>query len=75
MTAFDPKRTTLQVTTSAERIGIWAGVLSSLFGGIAAAVTRFAVATADPILLAIFRFGGGFLVLLPIALLTRAHWP
>ena len=50
-------------------------MLSSLFGGMAAAVTRFAVGAADPVLLAIFRFGGGFLVLLPIALLTRAAWP
>ena len=58
-----------------ENIGIWAAVLSSLFGGMAAAVTRFAVGAVDPVLLAIFRFGGGFLVLLPIALLTRAPWP
>lgn len=62
-------------TTSAEKLGIWAGVLSSLFGGMAAAVTRFAVGAVDPVLLAIFRFGGGFLVLLPIAVLTRAAWP
>ena len=60
---------------NAEKLGIWAGVLSSLFGGMAAAVTRFAVGAVDPVLLAIFRFGGGFLVLLPIALLTRAAWP
>ena len=63
------------MTTNAEKIGILAAVLSSLFGGMAAAVTRFAVAVADPVLLAICRFGGGFLVLLPIALLARARWP
>jgi drug/metabolite transporter (DMT)-like permease len=63
------------VKTSAEKLGILAAVLSSLFGGMAAAVTRFAVHIADPVLLAIFRFGGGFLVLLPIALLARSAWP
>lgn len=64
--AMDPK---------SQEAGILAAVLSSLFGGMAAAVTRFAVGAVDPVLLAIFRFGGGFLVLLPIALLARAAWP
>ena len=58
-----------------EALAIAAAVLSSLFGGMAAAVTRLAVHGTDPVILAIFRFGGGFLVLLPIALLARARWP
>lgn len=58
-----------------ERIGIAAGVASSVLGGIAAAVTRFAVETMDPLLVTVFRFGAGFLFLLPIALATRARWP
>lgn len=41
----------------------------------AAAVTRHAVGVVDPVILAIFRFGGGFVVLLPIALAARARWP
>lgn len=62
-------------TATGEERAIAAAVLSSIFGGMAAAVTRFAVRGADPIILAIFRFGGGFLILLPIALLVRARWP
>src|SRR5438128_251564 len=58
-----------------ENKAIAAAVLSSIFGGMAAAVTRFAVQGADPVILAVFRFGGGFLVLLPIALIAGAAWP
>lgn len=60
---------------SGEKAAILAAVLSSLFGGMAAAVTRHAVGVVDPVILAIFRFGGGFLVLLPIALAARVRWP
>lgn len=58
-----------------ERLGIWAAILSSTFGGMAAAATRFVVGDVDPVTLAAFRFGGGFLVLLPIALALRCRWP
>jgi drug/metabolite transporter (DMT)-like permease len=58
-----------------ELLGILAAVLSSTIGGTSAAVTRHAIATVDPITLAAFRFGGGFLVLLPIALAMRRPWP
>jgi drug/metabolite transporter (DMT)-like permease len=60
---------------SAERMGIAAGVASSALGGTAAAVTRFAVASMDPVLITLFRFGIGFLLLLPVAWLTRVTWP
>lgn len=58
-----------------ERLGIVAGIASSLLGGMAAAVTRYAVATMDPVLVSTFRFGIGCLLLLPFALATRARWP
>ena len=58
-----------------ERIGVLAAVLSCIFGGMAAAVTRYVIDDVDPITLAAFRFGIGFLFLLPIALLMRSRWP
>jgi drug/metabolite transporter (DMT)-like permease len=61
------------------RVGEWFGVLlalvSSCLGGTAAAVTRYLVGNADPITLAILRWGIGFLCLLPVALLLRVRWP
>ena len=56
-----------------ERIGVVAGVVSCTLGGMAGAFTRFLVADLDPVALASFRFGIGFLVLLPLALGER--WP
>ncbi len=60
-------------------MGEWAGVAialaSSSFGGTAAAITRYLVGGADPILLAILRWGIGFLCLLPCALLLGVRWP
>ncbi len=58
-----------------ERIGIAAGLASSAIGGMAAAVTRFAVATIDPVLVSAFRFGIGCLLLLLLALATCVRWP
>ena len=49
--------------------------MSSAFGGMAAAVTRFAIGASDPVMLAVFRFGLGFLLLLPVALFLRSRWP
>lgn len=60
-------------------MGEWAGVAialaSSSLGGTAAAITRYLVGGADPVLLAILRWGIGFLCLLPCALLLRVRWP
>jgi drug/metabolite transporter (DMT)-like permease len=56
-----------------ERIGVLAGVISCCFGGGAAVATRYLVADLDSLALAAFRFGLGFLVLLPLAL--REPWP
>jgi drug/metabolite transporter (DMT)-like permease len=58
-----------------ERIGVLAAVVSSALGGMAAAATRFVVGAIDPVAIAGFRFGGGFLLLLPLALILRSRWP
>ena len=58
-----------------ERIGVLIAVASSAFGGTAAAVTRYAIGTVDPVTLAAFRFGIGFLVLAPLALMLRSALP
>jgi len=56
-------------------LGILAAVISSALGGMAAAVTRFIIDAADPVTIAVFRFGLGFLILLPVALAARSRWP
>lgn len=58
-----------------ERIGVLAAIISSCLGGTAAAVTRYLVDDADAITLAILRWGIGFLLVLPVALLLKARWP
>jgi drug/metabolite transporter (DMT)-like permease len=58
-----------------ERIGVLAAVLSSTLGGMAAATTRFVVGGIDPVTIAAFRFGLGFIILMPIALYLRSRWP
>lgn len=56
-----------------ERAGVLAGVLSCTLGAGAGVATRLLAATIEPDALAAFRFGVGFLVLLPAAL--GARWP
>lgn len=58
-----------------ETLGVLIAIASSILGGTAAAVTRYLVGNADPLTLAILRWGIGFLCVLPIALLLRAKWP
>jgi drug/metabolite transporter (DMT)-like permease len=58
-----------------EWVGVALALISSCLGGSAAAVTRYLVGNADPITLAILRWGIGFLCLLPIALLLQVRWP
>lgn len=58
-----------------EGWGVLAAVLSSAFGGTAIGATRYLASTLDPITIGAVRFGGGFLVLLPIALWRREGWP
>jgi drug/metabolite transporter (DMT)-like permease len=58
-----------------ERTGVLIAIVSCAFGGTAAAVTRYLVGDADPVLIAWLRFGLGFLVLFPIALTMRVAMP
>jgi len=58
-----------------EGVGVGIALVSSCLGGTAAAITRYLVGNADPITLAILRWGIGFACLLPAALLLRAKWP
>ena len=58
-----------------EWIGVAIALVSSCLGGTAAAITRYLVGDADPITLAILRWGIGFACLLPVALLLRVRWP
>ena len=57
-----------------ERIGVWAAILSSTFGGMAGAVTRFAIGDSDPVTLGALRCGGGFVFLLPLARAANSRW-
>src|SRR5262247_2093925 len=61
--------------TAGERAGVFAAVVSSALGGTAAALTRYIIGATDPVTLAAFRFGIGFLLILPIALALRSRWP
>jgi drug/metabolite transporter (DMT)-like permease len=58
-----------------EWIGVLIAIVSSALGGTAAAVTRYLVRGADPLTLAILRWGIGFLCVLPAAFALRARWP
>jgi drug/metabolite transporter (DMT)-like permease len=58
-----------------ESIGVAMAMLSSMLGGTAGAVTRYLVGSADPVTLAILRWGIGFLIVFPVALSLRVRWP
>jgi len=58
-----------------DQTGVLAAVASSAIGGIAGGATRFVVHATDPVTLGVFRFGTGFLILLPIALFVKSRWP
>ncbi|KQT27472.1 MAG: DMT family transporter [Bradyrhizobium sp.] len=59
----------------AEILGVFAAVLSSALGGTSIGATRYLVGSIDPLAIGSFRFGIGFLLLLPLALLRADHWP
>src|SRR5258707_13166081 len=65
--------------TGRSEVGEWVGVAlalsSSCLGGTAAAIPRYLVGNADPVTLAILRWGIGFACLLPTALLLGVRWP
>jgi drug/metabolite transporter (DMT)-like permease len=59
----------------AENWGVLAAALSSGLGGTSIGATRYLVNAIDPLAIGSFRFGIGFLVLLPIAWLKGGPWP
>jgi drug/metabolite transporter (DMT)-like permease len=63
------------VPITRDQTGVFAAVVSSAIGGIAGGATRFVVHATDPVTLGVFRFGTGFLILLPIALYMKSRWP
>ncbi len=58
-----------------ETRGLLAAMVSSALGGTAIAATRYLAGALDPIMLGTIRFGGGVLLLVPIALARRETWP
>src|SRR6201991_2313038 len=58
-----------------EGWGILAAILSSGLGGTSIGATRYLVSEIDPLAIGSFRFGLGFLLLLPVALLQGGRWP
>jgi len=58
-----------------DQTGVLAAITSSAIGGIAGGATRFVIHATDPVTLGVFRFGTGFLILLPIALTMKSRWP
>jgi len=58
-----------------EVLRMWAAVVSSALGGTSIGATRFLVNAIDPLAIGSFRFGVGFLLLLPVALVQGHHWP
>ena len=55
--------------------GVIAAVVSSALGGTAAALTRYTIHQSDPVTLAAFRFGIGFVPILAVALALNVRWP
>ena len=58
-----------------EGWGVLAAVLSSGLGGTSIGATRYLVDAIDPLAIGSFRFGIGFVLLLPVAMLQGARWP
>jgi drug/metabolite transporter (DMT)-like permease len=58
-----------------EGWGVLAAVLSSALGGTSIGATRYLVNAMDPLAIGSFRFGIGFVLLLPVALLQGGRWP
>lgn len=58
-----------------DHIGVLAALVSSAIGGVAGGATRYVIHATDPVTLGVFRFGTGFLILLPIALIVKSRWP
>jgi drug/metabolite transporter (DMT)-like permease len=71
----DPTSSASSSTGRRPALGVLAAILSSMVGGMAAAMTRFLIGATDPVTLGALRFGLGFLCLLPVALWAECRWP
>ncbi|MCA6112337.1 DMT family transporter [Bradyrhizobium cenepequi] len=58
-----------------ETWGVLAAVLSSALGGTSIGATRYLAGAIDPLAIGAFRFGIGFLLLLPLILIQGRGWP
>lgn len=58
-----------------ELWGVLAAVLSSGLGGTSVGATRYLAGVIDPFAIGAFRFGIGFVLLLPLALMQRSGFP
>jgi drug/metabolite transporter (DMT)-like permease len=56
-------------------IGVSAAILSSTLGGTSVVATRILASVIDPLAIGSFRFGIGFLLLLPVVILSGENWP
>jgi len=63
------------MTMTRDQTSVLAAIASSAIGGVAGGATRFVIHATDPVTLGVFRFGTGFLILLPIALVMKSSWP
>jgi drug/metabolite transporter (DMT)-like permease len=55
--------------------GVVAAIISSALGGTSVGATRYLVTEIDPLAIGSFRFGIGFVLLLPVALVQGHQWP
>ncbi|EJN05552.1 DMT family transporter [Phyllobacterium sp. YR531] len=55
--------------------GVLAAMFSSALGGSSIGATRYLAHIADPIAIGSFRFGVGFVLLLPVAISREGNWP
>jgi drug/metabolite transporter (DMT)-like permease len=58
-----------------QHAGVIAALVSSAVGGVAGGATRFIIHATDRVTLGVLRFGSGFLILLPVALVLKVRWP
>lgn len=58
-----------------EISGLAAAILSSALGGTSIGATRYLAGAIDPFGIGAFRFGIGFVLLLPVAVTARGAWP
>jgi drug/metabolite transporter (DMT)-like permease len=59
----------------AARLAVPAAALSSALGGMALGLTRYVIGATDPVTLGAWRYGVGFVCLLPLTLAVSGRWP